>query len=62
MYRISSYEQAASLWIFDLIDNHEIIIIERPKREEEYIDKDRVRIHIQKTDEYEREITIQEIS
>lgn len=58
MYRISSYEQCAGLGIFDLIDDHDIIIIERPKRKEEFIDDTWIHIHIEKTSETCRDVSI----
>ena len=58
MYRISSYEQAYELGIFDLIDDHDYVIVEWPKREEEYVDSSWTRINIEKIDEERREVHV----
>jgi tRNA A37 threonylcarbamoyladenosine biosynthesis protein TsaE len=38
LYRFETQEDAFNKGIFDAIDEHEIICIEWPKREKEYVD------------------------
>lgn len=56
MYRMKSYEQVVELWIFDLIDQYEYVVIEWPQRKDEYVDSDWCRIDITKTSETSREL------
>lgn len=44
LYRFESQEDAFNKWIFEAIDDHDYICIERPRREEEYTDSSRTRI------------------
>jgi tRNA threonylcarbamoyladenosine biosynthesis protein TsaE len=56
MYRIVNFEQLLEKWILELIDNHEYILIEWPKFEQEYTDNKWKIIHIEKLDELTRKI------
>ena len=44
LYRFESQENAFNKWIFEAIDEHDYICIERPRRETEYTDTSRTRI------------------
>lgn len=44
LYRFKDRQDAFSKGIFEAIDNHDYICIERPRREEEYIDQYRIRL------------------
>ena len=59
MYRIKSVEHAHGLGILDLIDTYEIVLIERPKWEEEYVDEHWSSVLIEKISDTERSITLQ---
>jgi len=58
LYRFENQEDAFNKWIFEAIDEHDIICIERPKREENYSDSSRVRLHFSFTSDGERKITL----
>ena len=48
MRRIASEEQFLHLWILELIDSYDYVIIERPKREKHYTTTARKTIRIEK--------------
>lgn len=58
LYRFKDHEDAFSKGIFEAIDNHDYICIERPRREEEYIDSSWVRLQFAFGIDGNREITI----
>lgn len=58
LYRLETYEDTVNKWIFEAIDHHDIICIERPKREDHYLDNNRVRLEFSFTSDWDREITI----
>ncbi len=58
LYRFEKQEDAFNKWIFEAIDGHDIICIERPKREEEYADSSWARLQFSFTPDGERTITI----
>jgi len=57
-YRISSKEEFLNLWILDEIQEYDYVIIEWPKFQELYQDKDFLEIEIKKISENKREIII----
>lgn len=58
LYRFKDRQDAFSKGIFEAIDNHDYICIERPKREEEYTDASWVRLQFSFTPDGERSIEI----
>lgn len=44
MYRLDNEHTAFQKWIFEEIENHDLIAIEWPRREEKYVDSNRIRI------------------
>jgi tRNA threonylcarbamoyladenosine biosynthesis protein TsaE len=58
LYRFEDKEDAFNKGIFEAIDEHDIICIERPKREEEYTDPSWVRLQFSFTPDGQRNITI----
>lgn len=62
MYRIQSFEDIVKKWILNQIHEHEYIVIERPKFIDQLWFWAYTFIHITKTSETEREITIEEKS
>lgn len=45
LYRFETKKDAFNKGIFEAIDEHNIICIERPKREDEYIDPSWIKLH-----------------
>ena len=58
MYRIPSFEELLEKWILDQIEIFDYIVIERPKRTEEYTDNNWIKIKIEKLDENTRKIIL----
>ena len=58
LYRFEHQEDAFNKWIFEAIDEHDYICIERPRREEEYADSSWARLQFSFTPDGYREITI----
>lgn len=58
LYRFESQEDAFHKWIFEAIDEHDIVCIERPKRETNYSDATRVRLQFSFTSDGKRNIEI----
>lgn len=58
LYRFKDRQDAFSKGIFEAIDNHDYICIERPRREEEYVDWARVRLAFSFGKEDSRQIEI----
>ena len=56
LYRFEQQEDAFNKWIFEAIDEHDLICIERPKREEEYTDSSWVRLQFSFTPDGQRQI------
>ncbi len=56
MYRLEDEDNARRKWIFDAIDEGDIICIERPKRTSLYTDSDRIRLQFVLHDDGSRTI------
>lgn len=61
MYRLEEKAHAFSKGIFEAIENHDIVCIERPKREEEYVDSNSVRLQFSFLPDGARKIIITQI-
>ncbi len=58
MYRLKEFSELIDKWILDSIDRFDYICIERPKREEEYIDDQWLKIKIEKINDNKRKVSI----
>ncbi len=58
LYRLENFQDFVWKGLFDILNQSEFIIIERPKREEEYLDEDFTKIYIQKTSPTQRTVEI----
>ena len=58
MYKIDNFKILLDKGILDLIDEFDYICIERPKREEQYIDNEWTKVDIKKISENERIVKI----
>jgi tRNA threonylcarbamoyladenosine biosynthesis protein TsaE len=58
LYRFENQEDAFNKWIFEAIDEHDTVCIERPKRETNYTDTTWVRLQFSFTPDGNREIII----
>ena len=57
-YRLNEAQELYAKWLIDTIEEHEQVLIEWPKREDEYADEERLQVEISKIDETTREVTI----
>ena len=62
MYRIQTFEDIVEKWILNQIHEHDYIVIERPKFIDQLGLAEYTWIHIQKSSETERELTIEKKS
>lgn len=59
-YRLEESHELHAKWLIESIEDHDQVLIERPKWESLYADENWLKVHIIKHSEFERTITIEQ--